>query len=463
MSTAPTGDGFAAGVDLGTTYASAAYYRHGTTEAIELEPGRLVSPSIIVPQGDPAQWLVGQAALDSRLPVARRFKRRLGAAPLWVAGKEHHAEQLLGVQLAWILARMHALLEGYPEALVLTYPSNWGLARQLRLQEVARVAGFPTVSVLQEPIAAATFYAAHTRAVRPGDVVAVYDLGGGTTDVTVMRKEEERFAVLASRGNEDGSADFDDLIVELVRDRVGNPPDLAIDQLLLNAEEAKQRLSASSQVTIEVPLLSGRGVTVPLTADEVRRAVWLQAQSGVTELERALHLAGVTPSEVSTVLLAGAGSALPLVRELVTEVIGRPPLMSDSPKLSVAYGAAINAAASAGLLVGREAEPGPPARPPDWIGEAGTGWSPGGPPPELSGPIAVSAAGLSLGPTPIHLDVPPTESTLTARLRASLPAPMPPEPTPEPVRTTGVDPRDAAIAILVVLVVVLVIVVAAKL
>ena len=178
-------DPYALGVDLGTTHTSAAIYCGGATEAVRLEADSLVSPSVVAPNGD--GWLVGSAAIGAATEF-RRFKRSLGEVPFFWQGREVQAGELIAVQLNWVIDKVVAERGQPPVATVLTHPAYWN---SFRLEEFKKAIGdnrrMGDVAMLDEPVAAATFFGSR-RAVATGSTLVVYDLGGGTTDVTVMRK-----------------------------------------------------------------------------------------------------------------------------------------------------------------------------------------------------------------------------------------------------------------------------------
>ena len=436
---------YATGIDLGTTFASAAIYRDGTTTAIDLEDDGRVSPSVIAPLGCPEQWLVGNAALAKGPPLVRRFKRELGRAKLYAEdGRSLEAEDLLAAQLRWVLGRLAAELGTPPDAVTLTHPASWGPDRLARFKRVARDAGLPQVSYRDEPLAAATFFASQT-AVLPGDAVAVYDLGGGTTDVTVMRREAEGFVALANSGTDRGSVDFDDLIAGMVEDRLGGSDEIDSDALDDAASKAKISLSSEQETSIAV-VVRGNRMSVPVTADEVRTMVHPLAMKGVNHLLIALRQARVDPEDLAFVLLAGGGCAMPLIADLIAEHVGRAPQAPPWPKMSVAYGAAIAAAGSAGLLVAS------PKRPPHRTDlEQSPTSSPVGPDDEAvapSTPIVVDTSTLTRGPSLVDLRV---DSDFRRPVSALLELPDEPRgSTAEPVRSGGVSTRDALVVALII-------------
>jgi actin-like ATPase involved in cell morphogenesis len=340
------------GVDLGTTYAATAVYREGLTRAIRLEDNSRTSPSLVAPTGAWRDWAVGEAAA-SHPAVARWFKRELGTGhPIYVDDRPVEPQTLLAAQLHWVLGRVTRHFDEQPTAITLTHPADWGRHRLDLLQQVAETVGLPAVSFQSEPLAAASFFAAQQSQVPEGAVFAVLDLGGGTTDVTIMRKDAQRFVDLASSGSDQGGLDFDEVLLELIEDQLGPDDDIErLDDATVHHLATAAKIELSEQPETVVVLPTGIGQRVRITRDQFETAVHSLAQRCVAHLPTALGRAGLTIDDLDLVLLAGAGSNTPLVGELVTGLIGTTPERPKWPKMSVCFGAAIAAAGSIGQLV----------------------------------------------------------------------------------------------------------------
>lgn len=462
---------YTAGIDLGTTFAAAAVYRGGATETIELEADGPVSPSLVVPAGASESWLIGQAALDSGERLVRRFKRELGRASLTYGDADLTAEQLLTAQLRWVLDAVTRHMGAAPRATTLTHPASWGLDRRKRLENVARTAGVTDFSLLDEPLAAATFSASRT-AVEPGQIVVVYDLGGGTTDVTVMSKEPDRFVALASSGIDRGSVDFDDVIIDLIEDRLSDELELDLQRMMDVAAQAKIQLSSTPQVTVPVPVGS-TVVGVELTAADVRAAVTPLARSGVDHVDRSVNQAGLATSDVAVVLLAGGGSGMPLVGELIAERVQLRPTVPDWPKMSVSFGAAIAAAARAGILSERPPErpaPRPPestTAPPPAVG--GSAWPSAPPTGALTGqpaelapsvPVLVDTRQLTGDPSLQDLQLESHYVRRQQEIIRAAPTPAKPELDDGPVQGGSTSLRDLVLVVAILALAAVVVVVA---
>ena len=189
------GGAYSLGVDLGTTFVAAAIAHASRVEMFTLGDRAVVAPAVVyvredgtVMTGDAA----GRRSVSSPDRVGREFKRRLGdPTPVMLGGAPHAVTALLGALLADVVNRVMETEGTAPERVVLTHPANWGPFRRALFDEVPQLAGVPTPQMVTEPEAAAAHYAA-SRHLDDGDTVAVYDLGGGTFDATVLCKRGER-------------------------------------------------------------------------------------------------------------------------------------------------------------------------------------------------------------------------------------------------------------------------------
>jgi actin-like ATPase involved in cell morphogenesis len=345
------------GVDLGTTYTAAAILRGDEPEMVSLGDRELFAPSVLVLNPD-GSVLVGDPA-EQRAPTAsgrtiREFKARIGdTTPVLLGGVPYTAESLMATLLRWVIDLV-SQREGAPPAVVaVTYPAGWAQHRRDKLAEVLLEAGVEQPVFVTEPEAAAVRYAS-TERVSTGDVVGVYDLGGGTFDAAVLRRGRYGFELL---GRPDGLDDFggaaiDSWVFEHVRGAVGDeafdldPGDpavaLALHRLRRECVLAKEALSHEAETTIPV-ILPGTNTVVRLTRAELEEAVRPELQQTVTTFRRTLTSAGITPEDLSAIVVAGGVSRMPLVRELLAAELGRPLAGDLHPKYVVALGAAMRA------------------------------------------------------------------------------------------------------------------------
>lgn len=367
-STGTTGGGYSLGVDLGTTYTAAAVWRDGRAEVVPLGDHSPQIPSALF-RTEEGQFLVGEAAVRRGAAdpgrLATEFKRRVGdETSIMVGGTPTSAHALMGQLLSWVVAHVTAGQGRAPDTVVLTCPANWGPYRRELMEQVGRIAGVGGVVICTEPSAAAVHFAS-TERVEVGDTIAVYDLGGGTFDAAVLRKDGPAdFALLGSpEGLEHlGGLDFDAAVLQHVWRTVGDidadPEDeavlAALSRLRRDCTEAKEALSVDTHVTIPVDL-DAQHRTVRLSRDELEELVRPSLEETVAAVERALDSADLTAAELGSVLLVGGSARIPLVTELLTRRLGRPVAVSAQPKHGVALGAAMVGAHVSGAL-----SPGPP-------------------------------------------------------------------------------------------------------
>jgi molecular chaperone DnaK len=347
------------GIDLGTTYTAAAVSRateqqHAEPEMVSLGDRSVQVPSVLYLAAD-GTVLVGEAAerRASTDPdrVVREFKRQIGdETPLVVGGRPVPAHELAATLVAWVVQRV-AEREGGPALrIALTHPASWGPHKKELLHAALAARGLD-VTFLAEPQAAALSYAAAERVER-GSTIAVYDLGGGTFDSAVVRKNGT-FALLGRPEGIDrlGGVDFDDEVFTHVREAVGDafdqldPADdtalAAVSRLRRECKEAKEALSADTEVRIAV-LLPGLQTAVRLTRGEFEAMIRPQLEESVDALHRAVASAGLSPTDLTAVLLVGGSSRIPLVAQLVSAAFDRPVAVDADPKNAIALGAALS-------------------------------------------------------------------------------------------------------------------------
>ncbi|MEK7426250.1 MAG: Hsp70 family protein [Actinomycetota bacterium] len=353
---------YALGVDLGTTYSAAAIARGATAEPVPLGTDAAQIPSIVLVRDD-GEVLVGDAAerRASAEPTraAREFKRRLGdPVPVVIGETTHTVESLMGHLLREIVRRATEQEGEPPTVVVLTHPANYSEYKTGTLREAARLAGLDAdhVVLLTEPEAAAIAYARQQR-IEPGEIVAVYDFGGGTFDAALVRRTADRFELVGvPEGMERlGGIDFDQAVMAHVDASLGglvsgadrNDPQTRPGQARLRAEcrRAKEALSTDSDTSIPVTL-PGVHTEVRLTRDEFESMIRPRIGETVQALERAVSSAHVGMDQIARVLLVGGTSRMPIVAELVRAATGRPVSLDAHPKLAIAVGASLAGAAS---------------------------------------------------------------------------------------------------------------------
>ncbi len=405
------------GIDIGTTFTAAAVARDGRVEAATLGSRAASIPSVLYLRED-GSFLIGEAAEHraSTDPgrVAREFKRRVGdPTPLLLGGTPFSAEALTGKLMRWVVDAIAKREGEHPERIAITHPANWGPFKKDLLSEAIRLADIGDAMTLTEPEAAAIFHAT-TERIAPGDIVAVYDLGGGTFDAAVLRKTSSGFGILGTpEGIERlGGIDFDEVVFGHVRTALGkafeelDPTDpgaiAAVARLRRDCVDAKESLSSDTDAAIPV-LLPNVQTQVRLTRAEFESMVRPAISETIAALSRSLRSAKVLPADVSAVLLVGGSSRIPLVAQMISSELGRPVAVNAHPKHSVALGAAVAAAAA-----------------------QGTETADVSPPPEEAAPEAASAQ-----EAPARSEPPPPPKTAPRRG---------PKPTPKAAPADGTGP-----------------------
>ncbi|MGW5649096.1 Hsp70 family protein [Saccharopolyspora sp. NPDC003752] len=318
-----------------------------------------MSPAMIVPsvayRAPDGALLTGDAALGAASDparTARNFKRRLGdPTPLVLGGSTYSPAALMAAQLRDVLAAVTRGAGRPPESVVLTYPAIWGPYRREHFTEVPRLAGVDDFRLITEPEAAATHYSSERR-LGDGEVVAVYDLGGGTFDTTILRMRAGRMEILGTpEGIEHlGGIDFDEALLAHIDQRLdGAISELdaadpaaatALAAIQAMCVRAKEELSIEPDVRLSVPLPSGpREVTI--TRLEFNEMIKPSVRLTTDALHRTTASAGLRVEDLSAVLLAGGSSRVPLVAQQVAQEFNKPVRVTLHPKFTVALGAAL--------------------------------------------------------------------------------------------------------------------------
>jgi molecular chaperone DnaK (HSP70) len=353
------------GIDLGTTNSEIAVYRDGRPQVLADSGGRLILPSVVGLDQD-GSLLVGEAARNQYIlhpeRTIRSIKRLMGGDRKVSLGGRDYAPQDIS---AMILRRLKEIAEerlGAPvRKAVITVPAFFSDAQRQATREAGEIAGLEVARIVNEPTAAALVYEA---AQQQGKRVLVYDLGGGTFDVSVVRIEEGVVEVIASHGNNHlGGDDFDHKIVERVLERlkiehhadVSDDP-RAMARIHRAAEDAKKHLSDHPFARIEEEYLTeveGKPVHIALelARTEYEEMIAPFIEETLSAIHIALDSAGLIASQIDEVLLVGGATRTPMVRERLQGVFRQPPRGEVDPDLCVAMGAAIQGAAIAGEKV----------------------------------------------------------------------------------------------------------------
>jgi molecular chaperone DnaK len=369
-----SGAGKLVGIDLGTSFSAIATLDdHGQPVTLPNREGEMLTPSAILLEDGAA--VVGQPALDVALEspdrVATLVKRRIGQASYGrpVAGRDFRPETLSALILRKLVQDAEMRIGPIKKA-VITVPAYFDETRRKATHDAGRIAGLQVLDILDEPTAAALAYSfqpprgaadLNPDHVLPGEqrTVLVYDLGGGTFDVTLVRLSQRHFQTLAIEGDVQlGGKDWDDVVVEYVADqfqqRHGIDPrsdPQALAALQSASERAKRTLSKLTHTTVTC-MHGGRMLAVPLTrADFEAKTRHLLMRTRLTSQE-VLRRAGLNWDEVDRILLVGGSTHMPMTGQMLQEITGKVPDSSLAVSEVVARGAAIHA----GIIAARSPE-----------------------------------------------------------------------------------------------------------
>ena len=357
--------GRAVGIDLGTTYSAVACVdEYGKAIVLKNSDGQNTTPSVVF--FDPPNYVVGETALQSTLTDPSRvvqFVKRFMGQPNYrvhIEGSEYSPQFVSALILRKIVQDAAQALGGEEiTKAVITVPAYFTENQRHATLEAGQMAGLQVLRIINEPTAAALSYGM-TRRGRKRNCL-VYDLGGGTFDVTILEIADDELNVLSIGGDHHlGGKDFDDRIMNYVEEQIKEKHDIDISldkeidaELRLKSEAAKRQLSGRQSVPIALKVRridengDDSGLSVPAKI-ELSRETFAEITSDLmnrTEmlLESVFAKANMEWSQIDDVLLVGGSSRMPMVAELLERVSGKKPLLHD-PDECVAKGAALQAA-----------------------------------------------------------------------------------------------------------------------
>jgi molecular chaperone DnaK len=371
----------AIGIDLGTTNSCVAVMEGNTPKVIENAEGARTTPSMVA-FTDSGEVLVGQTAKRQSItnpentvfaikrligrryddPITQKDKGMVpykivpgpnGDAWVEVKGKKYSPSQIS----AFILTKMKETAEAYlgqkVEQAVITVPAYFNDAQRQATKDAGRIAGLDVLRIINEPTAAALAYGLDKKG---SGKISVYDLGGGTFDVSILEVGDGVFEVKATNGDTFlGGEDFDKRIMDYLADefRKETGIDLRSDRLALQrlkdaAEKAKIELSSTTQTDVNLPFITAdqngpKHLNMKLTRAKLEALVDDLVQRTVGPCKAALKDASLQPSEINEVVLVGGQTRMPKVQETVQKLFGREPHKGVNPDEVVAIGAAIQA------------------------------------------------------------------------------------------------------------------------
>ncbi len=354
-------EGHTVGIDLGTTYSAIAMLDHdGNPKVLQNADGRDITPSVVLLDED--RVVVGPSferiSVANPESIVEAIKREMGNKNFYVVyqNKKLTPEFISALILKKMKQDAEKIIGPIANA-VITVPYYFNDVRRKATQDAGRIAGLNVIDIINEPTAATLAYAWSKGELGRADLKAeertilVYDLGGGTFDVTVVRYTPTSFRVLATDGDVmlgglDWSKRLSDHLVEQFKRKFGVDPSEDPETMLTfhqEAEDAKRDLSSKMQVPISV-YYKGNTLSVSLSRTEYERmtADLLQRTKDTTEL--VLQQSGVAPGTLDELVLVGGSTYMPVVEQMLREVCQREPSRALAPERAVAEGAAIHAA-----------------------------------------------------------------------------------------------------------------------
>jgi molecular chaperone HscA len=376
LSTAPHEERFSVGIDLGTTNSLVATVVNGSTEVLADDENRFLLPSVVQYRAD-GSTVVGdkarEAAAEDSVNTISSVKRLMGrgakecrdsaytpynivecpsgVALRTVAGDKTPVEVSSEI-LKVLKKRAEERLGGELVGAVITVPAYFDDAQRQATKDAARLAGLNVLRLLSEPTAAALAYGLDKNA---EGLYVVYDLGGGTFDVSLLKLTKGVFEVLATGGNSQlGGDDFDQRLYCWIIEQAGLPRLAVADMrhLMQKAKAAKERLTEEERTTVHTTLSDGTIINVQITREVFNSITHHLVDRTMDSLKQVLKDAGVKRSDVQGVVLVGGSTRMLSVRKAVADYFDRDPFTDIDPDQVVAVGAAMQANLLAGNRTG---------------------------------------------------------------------------------------------------------------
>ncbi|MBQ5328703.1 MAG: molecular chaperone DnaK [Oscillospiraceae bacterium] len=354
------------GIDLGTTNSCVAVMEAGEAVVIPNPEGARTTPSV-VGFSKTGERVVGQAAKRQAVTNPERtvtsIKRHMGSDyKVNIDGKAYTPQEISAMVLQKLKADAEAYLGETVTAAVITVPAYFTDAQRQATKDAGKIAGLEVKRIINEPTAAALAYGADKE---DDQKIMVYDLGGGTFDVSIIEMGDGIQEVLATAGNNHlGGDDFDDRLINYLADqfRMENGIDLRSDKMAMQrlkeaAEKCKIELSGMTQANVNLPFITA-DATGPKHLDvNVSRAKFNELTADLVEatmgpVRQALSDAGLKASDLDKILLVGGSSRIPAVQEAVKNITGKDPFKGINPDECVAIGAAIQGGVLSGEVKG---------------------------------------------------------------------------------------------------------------
>ncbi|MCT8395376.1 molecular chaperone DnaK [Weissella soli] len=343
------------GIDLGTTNSAVAVLEGGKPKVITNPNGARTTPSVVSFKG--GEEIVGDAAKRQAITnpdTIMSIKSHMGEVGYKVeaAGKSYTPQEISAKVLQYIKKYAEDYLGETVDKAVITVPAYFNDAQRQATKDAGKIAGLEVERIINEPTAAALAYGLDD--LTKDEKILVYDLGGGTFDVSILELGDGVFEVLSTSGDTHlGGDDFDAKVIDWLADnfKAENGIDLKADSLALQrlkeaAEAAKKTLSQSTEASIDLPFIASSDNGPLHIQTSLTRAKFNELTSDLVEktkvsVEQALKDAGLTNSDIDEVILNGGSTRIPAVQEFVKDLTGKEPNHSINPDEAVALGAAI--------------------------------------------------------------------------------------------------------------------------
>ncbi len=342
------------GIDLGTTNSCVAVYEGSEPIVIPNPEGARTTPSVVA-FSKTGERMVGQVAKRQSITNPDRtvssIKRDMGTnKKVEIDGKGYTPQEISAMILQKLKADAEAYLGGAVNQAVITVPAYFTDAQRQATKDAGKIAGLEVLRIINEPTAAALAYGVD----KEDQKIMVFDLGGGTFDVSLLEISDGVFEVLATAGNNKlGGDDFDQRIIDWMAEQFKreNGIDLRNDKMVLQrlkdaAEKAKIELSGMSSTNINLPFITASAAgplhfEATLTRAEFDRLTADLVEATMGPTKQALHDSGLSASQIDKVLLVGGSTRIPAVQDAVKKFIGKEPFKGINPDECVAVGAAI--------------------------------------------------------------------------------------------------------------------------
>ena len=347
------------GIDLGTTNSCVAVYEGGEPVVITNPEGSRTTPSVVA-FSKTGERIIGQVAKRQAITNPERtimsIKREMGTNyTVEIDGKKYTPQEISAMILKKLKDDAEAYLGTPVTQAVITVPAYFSDAQRQATKDAGKIAGLEVLRIINEPTAAALAYGVDK--VPTEQKVMIYDLGGGTFDVSILEISDGVFEVLATNGNTRlGGDDFDNRVIDWIADKFAKENggiDLRKDKMALQrlkeaAEKAKIELSGMMSANINLPFITAdatgaKHFDATLTRAEFDRITADLVEATMTPVKSAMRDANLTTAQIDKVLLVGGSTRIPAVQEAIRSFIGKEPFKGINPDECVAIGAAVQA------------------------------------------------------------------------------------------------------------------------